>query len=155
VVEATDPRYQKLTVGKILLERLRGRLDHPASAGSTIRALPRTSIDDMNVLKALDLTKRMEKKDYDEELLSLQGKLNLLARHRNLRKHSIVLVFEGVDAAGKGGSIRRITQSLDARRYHIHPTAAPTEEERAQPYLWRFWRNLPRRGKVAIFHRDW
>jgi len=60
-----------------------------------------------------------------------------------------------VDAAGKGGSIRRITQSLDARRYHIHPTAAPTEEERAQPYLWRFWRNLPRRDKVAIFDRSW
>jgi polyphosphate kinase 2 (PPK2 family) len=64
-------------------------------------------------------------------------------------------VFEGVDAAGKGGSIRRITQALDARMYHIHPIAAPTEEERAQPYLWRFWRHLPRRGKVAIFDRSW
>jgi polyphosphate kinase 2 (PPK2 family) len=109
----------------------------------------------MNVLRALDLTKRMEKKDYEEELLDLQGRLNLLARHRNLRKHSIVLVFEGVDAAGKGGSIRRITKALDARRYNIYPVAAPTEEERAQPYLWRFWRNLPRRGKVAIFDRSW
>ncbi|MBK9796639.1 MAG: polyphosphate:AMP phosphotransferase [Holophagaceae bacterium] len=155
VVEATDPRYQRLTVGKILLERLRGRLDHPATAAPTVRALPRTSIDSLNVLKALDLTRRIEKKDYDEELLTLQGKLNLLARHRNLRKHSLVLVYEGVDAAGKGGSIRRITQSLDARRYEIHPTAAPTEEERAQPYLWRFWRNLPGRGKVAIFDRSW
>jgi polyphosphate:AMP phosphotransferase len=155
VVEATDPRYQRLTVGKILLERIRARLDKPMPQPTKVPALPRTSIDSMNVLKALDLTKRMEKKEYEEGLLDLQGRLNVLARHRNLRKHSIVLVFEGVDAAGKGGSIRRITQSLDARRYHIYPTAAPTEEERAQPYLWRFWRNLPPSGQVAIFDRSW
>jgi polyphosphate:AMP phosphotransferase len=155
VVEATDPRYQKLTVGKILLERIRARLDKPVPEPTKVPALPRTAIDSMNVLKALDLTKRMEKKEYEEILLDLQGRLNVLARHRNLQKHSIVLVFEGVDAAGKGGSIRRITQSLDARRYHIHPTAAPTEEERAQPYLWRFWRNLPPAGQVAIFDRSW
>ncbi len=155
VVEATDPRYQRLTVGKILLERIRARLDKPVPEPIKAPAQPRTSIDSMNVLKALDLTKQMEKKEYEETLLDLQGRLNVLARHRNLRKHSIVLAFEGVDAAGKGGSIRRITQSLDARRYHIHPTAAPTEEERAQPYLWRFWRNLPPAGQVAIFDRSW
>jgi len=66
-----------------------------------------------------------------------------------------VLLFEGNDAAGKGGSIRRITQALDARTYRIIPVAAPTEEERAQPYLWRFWRHLPRKGRVAIFDRSW
>jgi polyphosphate kinase 2 (PPK2 family) len=116
---------------------------------------PRPSLDGMNVLRALDLTKRLDKKDYEDELLTLQGRLNLLTRHRNFQKHSVVLVFEGVDAAGKGGGIRRITQALDARMYHIHPIAAPTEEERAQPYLWRFWRHLPRRGRVAIFDRSW
>jgi polyphosphate kinase 2 (PPK2 family) len=65
------------------------------------------------------------------------------------------MVFEGVDAAGKGGAVRRITQSVDARICHITPIAAPTEEERAQPYLWRFWRNLPRKGRLAIFDRSW
>jgi polyphosphate kinase 2 (PPK2 family) len=65
------------------------------------------------------------------------------------------MAFEGVDAAGKGGGIRRITQALDARSYRIQPVAAPTEDERAQPYLWRFWRSLPRRGKVMIFDRSW
>jgi len=156
VVEATDSRYQRLTVGKILLERLRDRLSHPAPVVPATPALPpRTSIDGMNILQALDLTKRMDKKDYEEELLTLQGKLNLLTRHRNFKKHAVDLVFEGMDAAGKGGGIRRITEALDARMYHIHPVAAPTEEERAQPYLWRFWRNLPRRGRVAIFDRSW
>jgi len=156
VVEATDPRYQRLTVGKILLERLRARLDRPAPAEPALPSQPPApTLDGVNILRALDLSKRMEKKDYEDELLTLQGKLNLLTRHRNFRKHSVVLVFEGVDAAGKGGSIRRITQALDARQYHIHPIAAPTEEERAQPYLWRFWRHLPRSGKVAIFDRSW
>ncbi len=155
VVEATDSRYQKLTVGKILLERMRARLDNPApKPGPVVRQTP-VALDEMNILRALDLKKRLDKKDYEEELLSLQGKLNLLTRHRNFRKHSVVLVFEGVDAAGKGGGIRRITQALDARVYRIQPVAAPTEEERAQPYLWRFWRHLPRRGKFMIFDRSW
>lgn len=68
---------------------------------------------------------------------------------------SAVVVFEGFDAAGKGGAIRRITGALDARYYRVIPTAAPTEEERAQPYLWRFWRHIPRRGHLAIFDRSW
>jgi polyphosphate kinase 2 (PPK2 family) len=68
---------------------------------------------------------------------------------------SVIAVFEGNDAAGKGGSIRRITKALDARFYQVIPIAAPTEEERAQPYLWRFWRHLPRKGRVTIFDRSW
>ena len=155
VVEATDPRYQRLTVGKILVERLRARLDQPAPNPVPVQTPAVIALDDMNILRALDLTKRLDKKDYEDELLELQGKLNLLTRHRNFKKHALVLVFEGVDAAGKGGSIRRITQALDARTYRIQSVAAPTEEERAQPYLWRFWRNLPRRGKVMIFDRSW
>jgi polyphosphate kinase 2 (PPK2 family) len=64
-------------------------------------------------------------------------------------------VFEGNDAAGKGGSIRRITGALDARRYQVIPIAAPTDEEKAQPYMWRFWRHLPRRGRLTLFDRSW
>ncbi len=155
VVEATDPRYQRLTVGKVLLEALRARLDTPAAAPTSLAAEPRVAVDQVNVLKALDLTQRLDKQDYEEALLTYQGRLTRLTRHSNFRKHSVVLAFEGMDAAGKGGGIRRITQALDARLYQIHPVAAPTEEERAQPYLWRFWRYLPRRGKVAIFDRSW
>ncbi len=155
VVEATDPRYQRLTVGKVLLEALRARLDHPAPAPRLLPPGPRVALDEVNPLRALDLNRRLDRKDYEEALLTWQGRLNQLTRHRNFRKHSVVLVFEGMDAAGKGGGIRRITQALDARTYRIHPIAAPSEEERAQPYLWRFWRHLPRRGKVAIFDRSW
>jgi len=66
-----------------------------------------------------------------------------------------VAVFEGNDAAGKGGAIRRVTSALDARQYQTVPVAAPSDEERAQPYLWRFWRHLPRRGELTIFDRSW
>jgi polyphosphate kinase 2 (PPK2 family) len=66
-----------------------------------------------------------------------------------------VLVFEGADAAGKGGAIRRVTAALDARQYVIVPIAAPTDEERAHPYLWRFWRNAPPRGGITFFDRSW
>jgi len=156
VVEATDPRYQQLTVGKVLLERLRARLDNPAQPPVVVKAPPSSSsIDGLNILSSLDLTQKLEKDDYDKQLEKLQGELNLLTRHKDFRKHSVVLVFEGVDAAGKGGSIRRITQAIDVRVCRIIPIAAPTEEERAQPYLWRFWRHLPRVGKFAIFDRSW
>ena len=76
-------------------------------------------------------------------------------RDPRFKKRSLICVFEGSDAAGKGGAIRRITAALDARQYQIVPIAAPTEEERAQPYLWRFWRHLPRAGRVTIFDRSW
>jgi AMP-polyphosphate phosphotransferase len=113
-------------------------------------------VDHKHLLQALDLTKAVEKKEYGNELEELQGELNQLMRSPKwLSKRSAVLVFEGPDASGKGGSIRRVTAALDARQYQVVPIAAPTDEERAQPYLWRFWRNLPRLGKMAIFDRSW
>jgi len=155
-VEAVDPRYQKLTVGRTLLDSLRHRLDHPAPPPAPVVAAPTPpSLDGLTILKSLDLGQSLQKADYERELEKLQGRLNLLTRHRAFREHNVVLVFEGVDAAGKGGAIRRITQAIDARLCHINPVAAPSEEERAQPYLWRFWRNLPRRGRFAIFDRSW
>ena len=155
-VEAVDARYQKLIVGKTLLEQLRLRLDRPPSRPEIIQApaaLP--DLDGKNILRSLDLTQKLDKADYDRELEKYQGRLNLLTRHKAFRDHNVIMVFEGVDAAGKGGAVRRITQSVDARICHITPIAAPTEEERAQPYLWRFWRNLPRKGRLAIFDRSW
>lgn len=88
-------------------------------------------------------------------LEELQGRLALLSRDKAFKDRALVLVFEGHDAAGKGGAIRRVTAALDARMYRIVPIGAPTDEELAQPYLWRFWRQLPRRGKVVIFDRSW
>jgi len=85
----------------------------------------------------------------------LQGRLNRLQRAAAARGRSLVLVFEGWDASGKGGAVRRLLAAFEPRAYRIYPIAAPTDEERAQHYLWRFWRHLPRAGRVAVFDRSW
>jgi polyphosphate:AMP phosphotransferase len=157
VVEGEDPEYRTLTVGRAILESMRERLDKPRERPTESDAAPLLSpVDGRLVLDALKLGKRVSKKKYESELPLLQGELNRLTRSDAFKqKHALVAVFEGPDAAGKGGSIRRVTAAIDARQYQIHPIAAPTEEERAQPYLWRFYRHLPRRGQLAIFDRSW
>ena len=156
VIEGEDARYRSLTVGKLLLASLRERLDRKAPAqpaAKTPALLP--AIDGRTLLGALDLSKRLTKERYDSQLEKWQGRLNLLSREQRFKRLSVAILFEGSDAAGKGGAIRRITGALDARQYQGIPIAAPTEEERAQPYLWRFWRHLPRRGRFTIYDRSW
>jgi polyphosphate:AMP phosphotransferase len=157
IVEGTDARYRYLTIGKAILQSLRQRLDAPEVKSPEEPFPPVTvAIDGLRILDTLDLSKKKTKKaDYGKELEKWQGKLNLLSRHTDFRKISVAVVFEGNDAAGKGGAIRRVTQALDARTYRVTPVSAPTDEERAQPYLWRFWRGLPRRGRFALFDRSW
>jgi AMP-polyphosphate phosphotransferase len=87
--------------------------------------------------------------------VNVQGRLAKLSRSPKMRKRGVAVVFEGMDAAGKGGAIRRVTGALDARQFNVIPIAAPTEEERAQPYLWRFWRHVPRRGQFVLYDRSW
>jgi len=156
IVEGADARYRYLAVGQAILQAVRSRLDSPRTCGASITVPPVTAgMDSLSVLNRLDLSLKLAKKEYEKELEKYQGTLNLLTRHKNFGRMSAVVVFEGFDAAGKGGAIRRITGALDARYYRVIPTAAPTEEERAQPYLWRFWRHIPRRGHLAIFDRSW
>ena len=156
IVEGSDPNYRYLTIGKALLNAMRQRLGaaEPPRHDEPIPPIVPT-IDNLLILSTLDLSMELKKSDYEDELEKYQGKLNLLTRHCDFKKLSVVAVFEGNDAAGKGGGIRRVTQALDARQYRIIPVAAPTEEELAQPYLWRFWRNIPRKGRFAIFDRSW
>ncbi len=154
VVEGSDARYRNLTVGKTLLQALRDRLDHPVKPVARVAPL-QPPIDHLDVLDKLDMTQKIAKKKFDAELEKYQGKLAILTRDPRFSKISVIAAFEGSDAGGKGGAIRRITGALDARHYLIIPVAAPTEEERAQPYLWRFWRNVPRIGQFTIFDRSW
>jgi polyphosphate:AMP phosphotransferase len=155
IVEGGDERYRNLTIGRAIHDSIRRRLDEPAKPRS-VRAAPRlTPIDDVNILDRLDLSQTIDKDTYKDELADQQGRLNRLSRHKRFDKLSVVCAFEGSDAAGKGGAIRRVTQALDARKYDVVPIAAPTDEEKARPYLWRFWRNLPERGRMTIFDRSW
>jgi len=153
VVDAEDARYRNVTAARLILDALEARL---AQRGPAPSASPLPVIDDPDtLLDQLDLTQTLAKPDSEAAVLRLQARLNLLVRRLQKQKKSAILVFEGPDAAGKGGAIRRITWALDARSYRLIPISAPSEEERAHHYLWRFWRHLPQRGKLSIFDRSW
>jgi polyphosphate:AMP phosphotransferase len=103
----------------------------------------------------LDFEVSVSKEDYEHELLQWQNRLANAVRDKSFSKKSLVLVFEGQDAAGKGGAIRRVTHALDARQYRTVSISAPRPFEMDRPYLWRFWRNVPKRGRITIFDRSW
>ena len=155
VIPSDDPEYRDLTFGRTIAQSLRARLDRPtqASAPSAPALIP--NLDNRTVLDALDLSLKLEPDAYKRQLDRWQDRLAALTDDKRFRDIAVVAAFEGADAAGKGGSIRRVTAALDPRRFRIHPIAAPTDEEKVQPYLWRFWRRLPRKGHVAVFDRTW
>ena len=159
IVEGSDPQYRVATVARTLLQAMQERLAQPADGGVGAPALALPPLVQPSagggLLAQLDLTPTVARKDFERELARQQQRLALLTRHPKFREHHVVAVFEGMDAAGKGGAIRRITGALDARLYRIIPIAAPTDEERAQPYLWRFWRHVPMKGRLTIYDRSW
>jgi AMP-polyphosphate phosphotransferase len=180
VIDGSDPNYRALAAGRALLAAIRARLDAAKRAAKTNRktngkangkangmtnggasAAPPSAVsmlrtvDTAGILKNLPFEERLSKEKYATKIVKCQAKLGRLSRSPRMKKRAVVAVFEGMDAAGKGGAIRRVTQAIDARQFDVIPIAAPTDEERAQPYLWRFWRNLPRLGRFTIFDRSW
>ena len=168
IVEGEDERYRTVAVATVLRDAIRRGIEQSAArksrravaaaettpADGSVKAIKRVERE-FNVLDNLDLTQKLNDDDFDTELAKRQARLSLLRRRAIKQGVSTILVFEGWDAAGKGGAIRRVTSSLDARDYQVIPIAAPTDEERAQHYLWRFWRHLSRKGRLTIFDRSW
>jgi polyphosphate:AMP phosphotransferase len=160
VIEGVDRRYREITVATLLLAALTKANAKPgakARAAVAPQGAPPApaALGNIRLIHNLDLSQKLPKKRYEDELSRWQGKLARLTRHKRFREHALVLAFEGMDAAGKGGAIRRVTGALDARQYVTVPIAAPTDEDRAHPYLWRFWRSVPRRGGITVFDRTW
>ncbi len=157
IVEGTDENYRHLRVGEVIaaeLERQLELLENSRDADAN-GARSTVTTNSSTVFSTLDLVKKIPPKRYRKKLAQYQARLGDLGRRAFTDRLSTVLVFEGPDASGKGGSIRRVVWSLDARTYRVHQFAAPTEEERAHHYLWRFWRRLPRAGHVSVFDRSW
>jgi polyphosphate kinase 2 (PPK2 family) len=132
----------------------------PASASATngnghaaTQAL--THIEMASALSRVDLSLQLDQKTYKHDKAELQAKMHLLGLEVYRQKRPVVLVFEGWDAAGKGGAIKRLTEKLDPRGYIVHAIAAPSGDEKSHHYLYRFWRRLPARGEFAIFDRSW
>jgi len=107
------------------------------------------------MLETLDLTRSIDRASYVREITRRQIQLRELGYQVYLQKRPVVIVFEGWDAAGKGGAIKRITEKLDPRGYVVYPISAPHGEDKTRHYLYRFWRRLPERGQIAVFDRSW
>lgn len=166
IVEGVDQNFRMLAVSQVILDALESRL--PASDLTPAAGLPadNSEIDVadplperpeglVTVLSTLDMSAKLPKTSYRQQLSQQQGRIHLLQRKALQEKRSSILVVEGPDAGGKGGVIRRIIPTLDARNYRVLQYGAPTDEERSHHYLWRFWRHLARSGKLTIFDRSW
>jgi len=154
VIEATDLRWRNITAAETVLAALRDALVR-AKAPEPAKAPDRPKPPKVSVLTRLDLSRTLEDAEHDARLLKQQARVAQLARRLRKEGRSLICGFEGVDAAGKGGAIRRLLGALDVRNARVMAVAAPTDEERARPYLWRFWRNLPRLGHATIYDRTW
>jgi polyphosphate:AMP phosphotransferase len=156
VIPAADDALRALHTGQAVLKALRRRPNDGQTVmdPDSIELQPDASKAPPR-LDRLDYTASLKKADYEPQLLHWQGHLARLTRHKRFADVPVVLLFEGQDAAGKGGAIRRLTHALDARLFRAVPVSAPTDEELARPYLWRFWRRLPKAGRIAIFDRSW
>ncbi len=179
LVEADDPSFRRVKVMRILeaalpralaAERPRGgaAIASPAGAEAAAAAAAEGAAAELrarartvrveggpNVLDAVDLTKKIAREEYEKRLDPLQKRLRDLGLECYRRRIPLVVVYEGWDAAGKGGNIKRLTQELDPRGYEVIPIAAPDAIERSRHYLWRFWNRLPRHGHLAVFDRSW
>jgi polyphosphate:AMP phosphotransferase len=159
VVESAEPRLRNLSFARTLLRRFRAH--HRRISGNAERRPVKPSRitalrpDGRQRLLELPLDHQLSAKTYENKREKWLGRLNRALCRAAEAKRTVVFVFEGQDAAGKGGAIRRLTSAMDARDYHIVPVAKPTDEEKAHHYLWRFWRQLPRDGRVVIFDRSW
>ena len=156
VIPSADDDLRAIRTGETILETLQspvarftGATEPPDSYNA-----PRTAGSPRR-LSTIDYSARLDDDDYDDQLSRLRAELARQVRSKAFRKLPLVLLFEGHDAAGKGSTIRRITHALDARQYRAVPISAPTPEELARPYLWRFWRQLPAAGHITIFDRSW
>ena len=153
LVDAHDDHHRSLSVAQTVLDALRS--PEPEEPKSKLRRLRTARPKRGSLLSALDLEASVPEEKYDKLKPKLEGRIGWLSRDLFHSDRSLVLVFEGPDAAGKGGCIRRVTHAMDAGIYDVNAVSAPSEEERAHPYLWRFWQSIPRHGKVGIFDRSW
>jgi polyphosphate:AMP phosphotransferase len=149
IINGSDSKRRNLVAGKYIADQLNSGLRRKIAKVSKPSSRPRGLLEIATAHPVLD------KKDYSQQIAKLQWRLGRLSRIAAKRGISTLVVLEGVDAAGKGGVIRRIASKLDAAHYHVHPIPAPTPEEKSRHYLWRFWVRIPPYGHMAIFDRSW
>lgn len=172
VVEATDKLYATCKIISTMVERMERAVkeaeqrekaknaksaDHAENPDPVMEDTACGSGDSFRngVLQGIDLTKTISKEEYKKRKKELQKKLSVLHNKMYLKRVPVILAFEGWDAGGKGGVIKRLTQAMDPRGYEVVPVAAPNDIEKAHHYLWRFWEKIPKAGHMTIFDRTW
>lgn len=154
IIEATNKRYRDATAAEVIIQHLENHLrsqDQPAPPGPPPLLVP----GGKTLLDNIDLRQTMDDKHYASRLASCQKQLARLVWQAHEQQRTIICLFEGWDASGKGGAIRRLTSAIDARLYQLISVAAPSDEELAHHYLWRFWRHIPRDGYMTVYDRSW
>ena len=159
VVEATQGRYARVKVVETVIDaidnELRRREQHPKPKPQPMAEPTASPTAGHDLLDRVDLSLSLEREDYDKQLDELQERLFHLEHELYMARMPVAIVYQGWDASGKGGNIKRLTRGLDPRGYEVIPVAAPTAEEKAHHYLWRFWKNVPKAGHITIFDRSW
>ncbi|MGH1366086.1 MAG: polyphosphate:AMP phosphotransferase [Calditrichia bacterium] len=159
VVAAEDRRYATIAVLNHVIAQLTKRIRSEKAArrrAATARSARKaTRAVGKSPLDMVDLSPALEREEYDKRLKRYQGKLRNLEFQLYRRRLPVIIMYEGWDAAGKGGNIRRLTQRLDPRGFDVIPIAAPSPLEKKHHYLWRFWKEIPKDGHIAIFDRTW
>jgi polyphosphate:AMP phosphotransferase len=173
IVEATDRRYATVKIYTVITQMLTAGIDNRRreiareTAAEVIREAEKEASENRSlmdgatkgfqesVLAKVDLSLYCDRKTYQKKLKEYQKKIEKLHGELYQKRIPVVIGFEGWDAAGKGGAIKRLTEKMDARGYVVNPTAAPNDLEKAHHYLWRFWKNMPKDGHIAIFDRTW
>jgi len=158
IIEAEDTNYATIKIYKILINKIEREIERVGRdvLGAPLKQ-PASDYEppQVSILNSVSPEKDISQNEYKEKLTYYQKKLSYLGYKLYARRKPVVIVYEGWDAAGKGGNIRRLTQELDPRGYEVVPVAAPSQEELAHHYLWRFWKSMPKDGHIAIFDRSW
>jgi polyphosphate:AMP phosphotransferase len=155
LIDAEDPNYRELKAGEILLNAMEQRLANKDAKPVATEFDSIIKSSQPTILDSVPTDAVVEPAEYKKELLTWQKRLQELAWQAREQKIGTVAVFEGWDAAGKGSAIRRVTQAIDPRLFHLIQFAAPTDEEKAHHYLWRFWRQVAMDGRFTLFDRSW
>ena len=158
IIESTDKDYGAMKILTTVADRLALALENKRAARKESEKKQNQASAKRfqnGVLSGIDLSKSLTKEQYKKELDGLQKRLGNLHNELYRLRIPVVLGFEGWDAGGKGGAIKRLTSHLDPRGYQVNPTASPNDIEKVHHYLWRFWNNMPKAGHIAIFDRTW
>ncbi len=152
VIPAHDRRYAHVRIAETIAAAFEQALARPAPLPAPAAKIPKRRV---SPLDRADLTRSIAREEYDKTIPSLQDEMRQLEHLLYGQRVPAIILYEGWDASGKGGNIKRLTRELDPRGYEVVPVAAPAGDEKVHHYLWRFWKAIPKAGHIAIFDRSW